>query len=86
MLTIHKYQLKIDDTLQQLSIPEGGDIVAADIQGDALCLWAQVDTDEEFEARFFKVIGTGHVVPEHAEYLFTVHQPPFVWHIYEVYI
>lgn len=42
--TIWKYPLAITDT-QNVMMPEGAEILSAQMQGDTLCLWALVNPD-----------------------------------------
>ena len=52
-------------------------------QGDAICLWAEIDDQRALEMREFVVVGTGHEVSSDLAYVGTAHMPPFVWHVYE---
>jgi hypothetical protein len=47
-----------------------------------LCLWAEVDTEAETEDVELLVRGTGHPVPDDAEFLGTAMDSPFVWHLF----
>jgi hypothetical protein len=47
-------------------------------------MWAEVDLSQVYVERKFRVIGTGHAVPDRARYLGTAHVDAFVWHRYEV--
>ena len=47
-----------------------------------IALWAEVGVHGGRE-RTFQVFGTGHEIPDAAEYIATVFDGIFVWHIYE---
>lgn len=85
MLTIHKYKLKVVDGLQEIIMPENAMPLTVALQNKELCLWAEVETDEKLTARLFRVIGTGHPIPENCDWVATVQESLFVWHIYEQY-
>lgn len=48
-------------------------------------LWAEVQPAAGLVERTFRILGTGHNMPEGVPlaYVGTVQQPPFVWHVYE---
>ena len=60
---IWKYPLEITDT-QNLMMPEGAEILAAQMQGDTLCLWALVNPDAPKQRREIEVLGTGNPAPD----------------------
>lgn len=62
MITIHKYELDPSNT--RVSMPIGATVLTAAFQGNTLCLWAKVDTDNALEIRDFYVYGTGHVISQ----------------------
>jgi hypothetical protein len=72
---------------QEIDMPEGADIVSAQLQNGVPTLWALVDPAEEFEKRIFEIYGTGHpIAGEDKEFLVfvgTVQQGSLVWHIFE---
>ena len=53
---------------------------------DRLHIWALVDTDAEYEFRYFTIVGTGHDFPEADDYTYinTIQDRSFVWHIFEL--
>jgi len=82
---IWKYELEVTD-LQRVSMPVGAKPICVQVQGDLLCLWAEVNTEPERPrgGRTFEIIGTGNPIPEaERAYIGTVQMPPFVWHVYE---
>jgi len=86
--TIHKYKLAITDE-QIVSMPRGALVLAVQEQHGELCFWAQVNTAEPLQARTFRVIGTGHPIPDakHLNHMATVlmHDGKLVWHVFESY-
>lgn len=70
---------------EKLVIPERHKVlhVGLDPSG-AMCLWAEVDPDSAMCQFEYVVKGTGHrlVGTEGMEFIGTVLQAPFVWHVY----
>jgi hypothetical protein len=73
-----------------VEMPKCANILAVQMQGDDVCMWAMVDTKAPMERREFLVLGTGHEVPDGdtLAYLGTF-QPdeggsPLVFHVFEV--
>ena len=95
MKTIHKFQFLVSDFLG-IAMPEGSEILHINLQRASPCLWALVDTAKPMVQRTFRVFGTGHEIPPEMfgcdfrmnpkmKYLATFQQPPFVWHMFEVF-
>lgn len=87
MKTIHKYKLEIKDR-QRLELPKNARVLTIQMQNKDLCLWAIVDTSNEYTPRYFHIVGTGNEVPENVKYITTVQDERFdlasyVWHIFE---
>lgn len=54
------------------------------IQAGEICVWVLID-DAPYvtTCRYvFREVGTGHEVPVAAEYVGSVQDPPYVWHIF----
>lgn len=49
-----------------------------------LCVWMEVETLNSSIPKTIYVIGTGHLVPPHSNYLASIVDGSFVWHLYEV--
>lgn len=85
MRTIYKYPLQLTES-QVLSLPSSAKPLSVQLQGDQLCLWADVPPSGRFVVEkevVISVVGTGHPIPPGAvNYLGTVQQGNFVWHIY----
>lgn len=80
MKTVYKYPLE----QPTIPMPEGAVIRDVAYQNGVPCIWAQVDLDKPLVTRVFTVIGTGHPVPDRSTYVKTLHNPPHVWHLYEI--
>jgi len=83
--TIWKYPLEATDT-QNVMMPEGAEILSAQMQGNMLCLWALVNPAAPNQRREIEVIGTGHPMPDaKRRYISTaqMHGGALVWHIFE---
>ncbi len=86
MRTIFKYPLpgqKFNPVT--LMMPRGALVRHVAGQGDAVTLWAEVDTDAPLEARVFGVSGTGwDLAEDRSLYLGTAFLPDgTVWHVHE---
>lgn len=86
MRTIYKYPLTIED-YQVVKMVAGGRILTAQTQGDTLCLWAEVSTDNvpAYQAVGIRIYGTGNPMPDDpGKYLSTVqlYDGKLVFHVY----
>lgn len=90
MRTICKFEFEAIDTAQ-VSIPVGFKILHVGVQRPrAICVWAEVDSDNVPVEVNFRIVGTGHPtdrvpmdhVPKEFKYIGTVLDSPFVWHVY----
>lgn len=84
MRTIHKYTLDYGHT--EIPLPCGAEVLTAQPQHDAICLWAAIDTEQAMELRTFLVKGTGHPLPDRGlRYVGTVQEAGgrLVWHVFE---
>lgn len=70
--------------VQQVSMPTGARVLSVQLQGDTICLWAEVDPKAEQQPRDFYIVGTGHEYnPRGLEYRGTVQTGVYVWHVFE---
>lgn len=96
MKTVHRYEVQIDDRWHEFTLT--GRIVHVACRGESLYapvqFWALVEDLSPYTASF-RVFGTGHEVPERAQYVGTAFSPPrtamfalppgkFVWHLFEL--
>lgn len=97
MRTIWKFPLTEKEC--DIEMPMGSNVLTVQVQGDKMCVWANVDPDtDEKETRRFACVGTGRPIPSMAlDYIGTVQldnagigdeamvqTPTIVWHIFEV--
>ena len=84
--TIWKYPLTIPSTLVEM--PMDADILTVQMQDKNPVLWCRVNSDTKHpsESREFVFVGTGRPLPDAPsyEYIGTIQQSPFAWHLYEV--
>lgn len=80
---IYKYPLSLGITI--VGMPEGAQILTAQMQNGFLQLWAMVQPDKPLEQRRFEVFGTGEPIelPAESPYVATVQDGPLVWHVFE---
>lgn len=82
MRTIWKFPLALVGEMQPVVTPGQPTVVHFARQGDALCLWAEVDDAEPELATEFLIVGTGHPIPEAYRYVATTIDGGFLWHLY----
>lgn len=91
---IYKYPIKRPTNtygIVELYLPIAAKILSCEVQNGHLCIWAEFvapskDETVQVKIRTFQIVGTGHrfeLTPT-MEFIATVQQPPFVWHIYEL--
>lgn len=73
MKTVWKYPLQVDD-YQQVSLPEGAELLCVKLQKGTPCLWALVDPSIPTRTvHTIRCAGTGHsIAPEYNKYLGTI--------------
>lgn len=89
--TVFKYPINHEVT--KLELPLGSKVLMFDQQMTNvdpnfaqanLFIWVEQDrVPNGTQERHFQIIGTGHNIPEEAEYIKSCQQGPFVWHLYE---
>jgi hypothetical protein len=83
---IFKYPVEMRDHFQ-ISLPEGADILAVQVQRDQPVMWALVDPEKPLTQRWFRVAGTGHLIEEdHLGHIgtFQLYAGDLVFHLFEV--
>jgi len=83
MNTIWKYQVALSAEPTVLMVPPPAQFLAAGWQGMPV-VWFLADPDEmpPKVPITVRVVGTGWDVPDDATHLATVHNPPYVWHLF----
>ena len=61
MIAVYKYI--INHSSKAIEIPDKAEILTVAFQGEDLCFWAKVDTDNVTRIRNFQAFGTGHKIP-----------------------
>jgi hypothetical protein len=79
MKTIYKYKFR-----GEIEMPEGAKIRSIQVRDGEIFLWCEVDKSKQLEIRRFNLVGTGQSFCDGDEYIGTVQQPLFVWHVYEI--
>lgn len=79
---IWKYPFQIEDRFE-IEMPEGAQVLTAQMQGSTPCLWALVNPEAPKTIRKFFVYGTGHEIGEEGiAYIGSVQSNGFVWHVF----
>lgn len=85
---IYKFILEMQE-IQNIQMPKGAKLLSAQFQGDDLCLWALCDPNQPHMHRKIRLEGTGHEIQclsdKEMEFIATVQDGRFVWHIFEEY-
>lgn len=84
---IWKYPLKLVPR-QAVSFHQPGQLLHLGLDGEGvLCAWSTASPGGEARERIFHIVGTGHAIPQppgkRLQYMRSVTQGPFVWHIFE---
>lgn len=76
------YKYVIDG--KPIEMPKGAKLLKVAMQGSQMTLWAMVDPALDTELRYFAVYGTGmRLANEKLEFIGTVFDSAFVWHVFE---
>lgn len=68
----------------EVQMSGGAKVIEAVMQHGRFTLWAVVAPSERPQQRIFYIVGTGQDIPADAHtYLGTVHDGPYVFHIFE---
>ena len=82
MKVIYKYPVG-----EEIDLPCDHKVLKAEYQGTELFAWVLVDLESETEKYKFVIKGTGHpegLFYDEGEYVDTVFEGPYVWHIFKV--
>ena len=84
MKTIWKYEIDVYSGLATFPIPLSSRVVFVATQSpNVLTFWALVETNNLNEMREFKIFGTGSINDKGFEYMGSVVDGDFVWHLFE---
>jgi hypothetical protein len=84
MRTIYKYPFTITESIV-LPLPVNAAVVHVGLDGAGVpCIWALVDTAAPTTAHHFRLLGTGHTIPDDLCYVgtFTMAGATLVWHLF----
>ena len=86
-MTIYKYPLSVTGS-QIIELPRGATILTAQVQGEMLCLWAEIDENQEdTDERIIGVFGTGHPMGNTPRRYINTTQADggsLIWHVFEL--
>lgn len=86
MTTIFRYDVPIEDEFT-LSLPEFAKILCVGERGGTGHMWVMLNPDAEKVTRKFRVLGTGHPIPDASklDYIgtFFMASGKLVWHVFE---
>ena len=90
MKAIWKYALTVTDN-PTVKMPLDARVLTVRANSDRphayykIDLWALVDPEVQTAIRHFRIVGTGHPGPDldMVDYIGTVFDGPFVWHVFE---
>jgi hypothetical protein len=95
MKTVWKFSLTFDGTTvfnkplpytQDVSMPEGAQILTVQMQDDTPTIWVLVNPSADPDTRKFMLVDTGfNEVPPDAAYIGTFQKGWFVGHVFEVF-
>jgi len=83
-MIIYKQVLQLTE-LQEIELPEYSEILTVQFQKDDLCMWYKFNEATEKTVKYeLKIVGTGHTFTQNEfNYISTVQQGSYVWHIFE---
>ncbi len=80
--TIWKFQLKLDG-YQEVEMPADAEIIAIQIQDNAICVWAIVNPSAPVKVFKFEIFGTGRAMADlPRKYVGTVYPDGYVFHVF----
>lgn len=78
---IYKYPIEIRDW-QQITVHEGAQPLAFQLQDGIPTLWCIVDTEAPKALMSLMIAGTGHEINGDWNFIGTIQQDGFVWHLF----
>lgn len=79
---IWKFEIKLLDR-QTVKLPSEFSILSAGMDPDGiLCIWAAVNPESLARKIEIIVVGTGHPLPHVGDFIATVKDGPYMWHIF----
>lgn len=79
MRKIFKYLIE-----ESVLIPKNHKVVLVDQQNGDFYIWVEFEESDAVEqVVYFRVFGTGHLIPDGFEHVHSYIEGQFVWHIYK---
>lgn len=67
-----------------IEMPIGSQVLSTQLQDGKICLWVKTPDETFEEQRSFYVLGTGWEIPDECkDFIGTVQDRGFVWHVFE---
>jgi len=73
------------DEITEVMAPPSLGINHIAMQNSVVTLWSLVDIESKPIKRRFRIVGTGHEMEPIGNYLGSVQERVFVWHIFEIF-
>lgn len=86
MKAIYKYVLNITPPETVVNIPAGSIVRRVAMQNGEPTFWAEVDTSAPKVSKIFRILGTGHEIPENAHWVGSCEDGPFIWHLFQMFV
>lgn len=87
MKTIWKYKIPYPHDEVTIPLPHGAKVLYFGLQKGLTYIWVLVDTKQPTENRLFRMVGTGHDIPDESlDHIGTIQMSGgnLVWHLFEV--
>ncbi len=83
MIKIWKYEVKVDDIVT-IRMPVNSRIIKIGVQNPrCICFWAIIFAQSSVVEKKFRIYGTDHPIESvPGDYIDTVFDGPFVWHVF----
>ncbi len=81
MRVVYKYALQLGKN--EIYMPEDSELLTFQTQDNRMFIWAVVYTMLPDVVRKLNVRGTGQELSDNEQYIGTLQDPPFVWHLFE---
>jgi hypothetical protein len=78
---VWKFTLTVAES-QGVMVPESAWFLHVDFRDGFIAVWAAVDPTFSQQMRTFRVVGTGCEIPDGVDYLGSVRDGIYVWHLF----
>lgn len=83
MRRVYKYPVPDIGTVFTVHLPHDAKAVHFEVQDTNMCFWAVVDPSAKQEPREFTVFGTGWDIEPGWQYVASLQDAPYMWHLFE---